>query len=129
MTAQTPEVKNVLKAYVFVARHGQGSVDTVGSIASNVEDALANLRRRYTDFPHPEEITLFNTGLAVMQPAMIEWWQGTKRVEEKGFYAFLKGIFFCKCASHQLATNCAKRETRTGWEAIIYNHNHGVRPL
>lgn len=132
MTAQTPEVKNVLKAYVFLVTHGQGSIDDVGSIAGSIEEALADLRRQYADFPHPETITLFDIAVARMQPGLIEWydWQNNKRYEGKGLYAFLKGMFFCQCGDHQEATRCAKYEDGRGrLTATIYHGDHYVRPL
>lgn len=134
MTAQTPETRHeTLNAYVFVVNYvDYGGTADFGMIASSVEEALAELEKHFASYPR--KLTFFNAVVAVMQPAIIEYWcrnangRDVCRVEE-GFYAFLRGIFFCKCGDHEVATHCKQEKTRTGWFATIYGNNHDIKPL
>ena len=130
MTAQPHEAEHVLKAFIFVVRYGDnGESHTEGAcIAGNHDEAVAILKPRYVDFS--SEVSFFNAAVSIMEPAMIERWHGAiHRIKEEGFYAFLKGFFFCKCGDYQKVAKCAIEESRTGWTACIYNQNHYIRPL
>ncbi|KKP31192.1 MAG: hypothetical protein A2312_04585 [Candidatus Staskawiczbacteria bacterium RIFOXYB2_FULL_32_9] len=130
MTAQTQETQyEGLKAYTFVVRYGDNAQYHTedACIAGSRDEALAIVKAMRADLPG--QVSFFDTAFAVMQPAIIEWWLGSKRFEEKGCYAFLQGFFFCKCGDHQKVTHCAKEENRNGWTAVIYGNNHQVKPL
>jgi hypothetical protein len=130
MTAQPSGVGHV-KAYAFVMFYGKEQRHTeVVAIATTVQEAETKVKLRYTTDLHGDA-TFFNTGVAVMQPAMIEWWDepSRKRVEEKGYYAFLKGMFFCHCASRHGVSHCKQVQTRTGWTAVIYGGDYEIKPL
>jgi hypothetical protein len=134
MTAQTLESKHVLRAHVFVVRFASGEHYEAGCIAESRSEALEIIKHSYAGFPDASTMIFFGVAQAMMQPAIIQWWSRDARsrdvrYEEKGYYAFLNGIFFCQCGDHQVATHCKQEETRTGWIAVIYGCNHDVRPL
>jgi len=128
MTAQPQELGHV-RAYVFVR---VGSADTVGIVASSIQEAEVALEKLYDHWPKDlAKPVFFNIAVARMQLGMIEWYDWrNKRFEGKGYYAFLKGIFFCKCGDHEVATHCAKyQDSRGRWTATIYGGNHYVTPM
>ena len=134
MTTQTlAEVTNVLKAYVFVMCYRE-EVRMIGSIASNHAEAEADVKARYS-YLSSGDLDFFNCTVALMQPAMIERWEKEKqwgpqkRIEEKGSYAFLEGMFFGAYGNKRIVSGCAKHKTMNGWGAIIYGHNHYIKPL
>jgi hypothetical protein len=122
MSAQTPEVR----AYVFVKRYAKFHV-LVGAIATSVAEAENQLRERHAD--SLAEVTFFGCASAIMQPAMIEWWEGSKRIEKLGRYTFLEGMFFCQCDDYEEIAGCRKEKTLKGWTAVIYRHNYYIKPL
>lgn len=126
MTTQTGGRDNEsLKAYAFVMDYGKGHTDA-HCIAKTVAEAEAWLASRCADWG---PLKFFNTGVAVMKPAIIEWWVDYKRMEKEGYYAFLQGVFFCKCGDYQKVAHCRQEESKTGWIAYIYGNNHQVKPL
>ena len=132
MTASHKESENVLRAYVFVVRFDDGKPGESGCIARTHKEAEEIMEKLYSKFPY--KVSLFGVAQTVMQPAMIEWWSRDAgwrdvRHEEKGFYAFLNGIFFCQCNNHKVAEHCKQEKTRTGWTAVIYGDNHDIKPL
>ena len=134
MATQTPvEVENGLKAYVFVMRYFDKAA-MVGCIASSRTEAEADVQARH-NHPRQDEVSFSSCAFAVMQPAMITRWEKKtqwglqERIEEKGCYAFLEGMFFGAYGDKRFVAQCAKRKTRDGWEAIIYHGDHRVKPL
>ena len=136
MTTQPQGANHVLKAHVFVVTSGPNGEfhDEAGCIAESRSEALEIMKQCYAGFPDASTRSFFGVAQAVMQPAIIEWWRRDAnyrdvRHEEKGYYAFLNGFFFCQCGDHKVATNCKQVKTHIGWTAIIYGNNHNVRPL
>ncbi len=130
MTAQKPVevICGVTCAYTFTVRCRDFAPHTVGVIANSRGEAMDILLSRLLGHWKEGEVSIFGSGFKRLQPAMITRFN-PKMVEEKGYYAFLEGIFFARYGDHQVASSCRQEKTSNGWYATIYGHSHSVKPL
>ena len=130
MTAQNlvEVIHGVTSAYVFAVQYRDFVPNIVGVIANSRDEALASLKLRSSHLDW-EEVSVFGSGFARLQPAIITRWERSKMVEEKGYYAFLQGFFFARYGDFQVISGCRQEKTNTGWYAAIYGNSHSVKPL
>ena len=129
ITQNLVEVRyGVTSAYAFTVRHGESAPMVVGVIANSRDEAQATLKLRLS-YLEWEQMSVFGCGFARLKPAMIAWWDRNKTVEEKGYYAFLQGLFFARYGDHEVISGCRQDKTSTGWYATIHGHSHSIKPL
>ncbi len=136
MTAQ-PQVTDV-KAYVFCIRYGQDGEYYMNDhcIAGSQAEALEMVRKGRQADHLPGDKTFFGIASAVMRPAIIDWYEdipgsrSQRRRQEQGYYAFLDGVFYCKCGEYEFSEQCRKEVSSSGLIiAHIYRHSHWIKPL
>jgi hypothetical protein len=130
MIAQTTAevIHGVTTAYVFTLRFREGAPSTLGIIANSRDEAYEKVKNRISTLGEFVE-SVFGSGFAHLQPAMITRTDRSRWTEEKGYYAFLQGIFFARYGDTEVIAGCRQDKTSTGWYATIYGCSHSIKPL